>query len=197
MVNEKSIVWSILIPTLPVRRNLLERVRSQLEPQLEKYNDIELIILEDNRMRSYGEKMQAMVDLAQGEYLCFVDDDDEVSDFYVDSLYSLMTDSVDCVGITAQISIEGGPWINVQYSSRHKEWVDDPDGIGYLRNPQHLTPIRSDIVRQIPWVGHYGADRDWSTRLTESGLIKTENFNPTPVYFYHAWNSKNREGVWQ
>lgn len=190
--------WSILIPSLPARRELRKRVLDRLEYQLGTcdYDDIELLVLEDNRSREYGPKLQAMIDIAQGEYVCFVDDDDLVSDHYVKTLRPLM-DGVDHVGFTASISIEGGPWKPVYYSVKHKVWRDTPKG--YYRNPQHLTPIRRDLAVQIPWRGHYGADRDWSTRMAEAGLIQTENLAPKddPVYFYYCDTTKNREGVWR
>lgn len=193
-----TVKWSILMPTLPARRVIRKRMVSEIEKQLANYNDIEFLVLEDNRMREYGPKMQAMIDIAQGEYVSFVDDDDEVSPDYVSTLRSLMT-GVDCIGFTGNISIEGGPWENVYYSMGHNVWRNEPVGLGrfdYYRNPQHLTPIRTDLVRQIEWRGHYGADRDWSTRMAESGLLTTENVTPKILYYYHSSQSQNREGVW-
>ena len=194
MGSETSYKWSILIPSLPARRSLRERVLGILEPQIAKYNDIELLVLEDNRSRKYGPKLQAMIDIAQGEYLNFIDDDDIISHNYVDLIYPLL-DGVDCVGMTGEVSIDDGPWKKVFYTKETKVWSED--AAGYHRNPQHLTPIKSEIVRQVPWVGHYGADQDWSTRLTKSNLIQTENFVDDVIYSYFAYTDKNRDGVWR
>lgn len=193
MGTKSSIKWSILIPTLPARRELLIRLLGVLEPQLDGYDDIELLILEDNRKREYGPKLQAMIDIAQGEYVNFIDDDDLISDDYVELIYPSL-DGVDCVGFVGQISIDSGPWENVFYSMKNTVWRNEPDG--YYRSPQHLTPIRREIVAQIPWVGHRGADKVWSDKLANGGLIKTENFIDKPVYYYYAETEKNRDGVW-
>lgn len=191
---QKKFKWSILVPSLPARRELRKRMLAILEPQVARYPDVELLVLEDNRSREYGPKLQAMIDIAQGEYLNFVDDDDEISEHYVDTIYPLLN-GVDCVGFSARISVEGGPFKSVFYSMKNKVWVDAPEG--YYRNPQHLTPIRSELVRQIPWVGHYGADRTWSHKMSASGLLQTENVTDAVLYTYYATQKENREGVWR
>jgi hypothetical protein len=185
--------WSILIPTVPARRELRKRVLAQLEPQLEGYSDIELLVLEDNRSFSYGDKMQTMIDIAQGEYVNFIDDDDMISRDYVKTIYPLL-DGVDSVGITGEVTVEGANPKPVYYSVQHAEWRDEKDA--YYRNPQHLTPIKRELVKQIPWNGGYGADRSWSHRMAESGLIKTENVAQGTLYYYLCTEA-NRAGVWR
>jgi hypothetical protein len=186
--------WSILVPTLPARRELRKRLLDILEPQVARFPDVELLVLEDNRSRQYGPKLQAMIDIAQGEYVNFVDDDDVISEHYVETIYPLLT-GVDCVGFSAHVSVEGGPFKSVFYSIKNKVWVDAPEG--YYRNPQHLTPIRRELVMQVPWVGHYGADRTWSHKMAAAGLLKTENVTDEVLYTYFATQKENREGVWR
>ncbi|MBT9493251.1 MAG: hypothetical protein IV107_13120 [Paucibacter sp.] len=186
--------WSILVPSLPARRALRQRLLDILEPQVARFPDVELLVLEDNRSRQYGPKLQTMIDIAQGEYVNFVDDDDLISERYVETIYPLLT-GVDCVGFTAQVSVEGGPFKSVFYSIKNTVWVDAPEG--YYRNPQHLTPIRRELVLQVPWVGHYGADRTWSHKMAAKGLLKTENVSDAVLYTYFATQKENREGVWR
>ena len=191
---KKNLKWSILVPTVPARRHIRAERLEDLYKQTEPFDDVELIVMEDNRTRTYGEKLQVMIDIAQGEYVNFVDDDDVIAHNYVERLRSEM-DGVDCVGFQGEVSVSGGPWKKVFYSVENKEWRDERNG--YYRNPQHLTPIRRELVLQIPWVGHYGADRDWSHRMAEAGLIQTENYVNETMYWYYAQPDKNREGVWR
>lgn len=192
--EQRKFKWSILVPSLPARRELRQRLLDILEPQVARFPDVELLVLEDNRSRQYGPKLQAMIDIAQGEYVNFVDDDDVISERYVETIYPLLT-GVDCVGFSAQISIEGGPFKSVFYSIKNQIWKDAPEG--YYRNPQHLTPIRRELVLQVPWVGHYGADRTWSHKMAAKGLLKTENVTDAVLYTYYATQKENREGVWR
>lgn len=191
-----EIKWSILIPTVPARREMLRQMLRMLEPQLEAcpYKDIELLVLEDNRKRDYGAKMQSMIDIAQGEYVCFVDDDDRVSNDYVSSFREAMEENRDCIGFMAQYSHNGFPGKNVKYSRETLVWNED--ATTYYRNPQHLTPIKRGLVKRVPWEGHYGADHTWSHRMTKLGIIRTETFVPKILYYYDYMDT-GREGVWK
>ena len=191
---EPDIRWSILIPTVPSRRNSLWKVLTVLEPQVAQHDDIELLVLEDNRKRSYGEKLQAMIDIAQGTYVSFVDDDDMVNAEYVACIYPWLDGVRDCVGIIGEITVEGLNPLPVYYSIQYPEWKNTPEG--YYRSPQHLNPIRRDIVRQVPWTGHYGADKIWADEVAARGLIQTEYMVSDKPMYYYCSTQENREGVW-
>ena len=185
--------WSILIPSITERRELRRRVLMLLEPQLEKYNDVELLIVEDNCKRDYGSKLQSMVDIAQGEYISFIDDDDLVSERYVDTIYPLL-DGVDCVGFTGHISINDGPIMPVFYSLKNK--IQENKFDGYYRYIQHVNPVKTSIVRQVPYDGHFGADTEWSSIVMENNLLNTEHYISDVMYMYLASTIENRE-IWQ
>ena len=91
---QSGVKWTIAIASVPARRELRQRILDQLDEQVAKYSDIEILVLEDNRKRILGDKRNALVDIAQGEYISFVDDDDLVSDHYIDTIYPLL-DGVD------------------------------------------------------------------------------------------------------
>ena len=192
--NYKSITWSILLPTVPNRRGSREKLLEVLEPQVAGFPDVELLVLEDNLKRDYGSKMQSMIDIAQGVYLSFVDDDDLVSKDYVKRLRAAMNGGVDSVGLTATITLDNKGWTPV-YCSIFNEWRNDPPN-GYWRGPTHITPIKADLVRKVKWEGHWGADSVWSKKMMDLGLLKTENtVKGAPVYYYYAMGDNN-EGVW-
>lgn len=188
-----GVKWTIGIPSVPARRKLRERVLAQLDKQTSKYSNIEVIVLEDNRQRQLGPKRQAIIDIAQGEYISFIDDDDLIADDYIRTLCPLL-DGADCVGFTGQISIEGKPWRNVYYS-KENGW--DNVGDDFLRPIQHLTPVRTELVRQVKYRGHRREDSDWSKRMIKAGLLKTENLTDKVMYYYHATSTQNRVGVWK
>lgn len=192
MPDGVTVKWTIGIPSVPARRILRMRVLELIEEQIEGYDDIEVLVLEDNRKRDLGPKRQAIIDIAQGEYINFIDDDDIIADNYIEALYPLL-DGVDCVGFTGQISIEQGPWQNVFYS-KNNGWDNEPNG--YYRPTQHLTPVKTELVRQIPYTGHNHEDHEWATRMKQAGLLKTENVTPEVLYYYYATSKFNRVGVW-
>ena len=185
--------WSILIPSMPDRREQRRRVLMILEPQLKKYDDIELLILEDNCKRDYGHKLQSMIDIAQGEYISFIDDDDLISENYVDRIYSHLDGVVDCIGFSGHISINDGPIMPVFYSMENK--IPENRFDGYYRFIQHVNPIKKSIVEQVPYDGHFGADTEWSDKVSELNLITLETYIPEVMYMYLASTIENRE-VW-
>ena len=69
---------SILIPTLPNRIIMFANMFANLSKQAEQFPG-EVEILSDDRGREIttGEKRNALLERAQGEYTVFVDDDDE------------------------------------------------------------------------------------------------------------------------
>ena len=90
---------SILICTLPVRLEKLNRLLGILFPQK---NDSVEIVIDDTTGNHIGSKRNNLINNAKGEYCCFVDDDDLVSLNYVDSILNSL--GKDCVGIEGLIS---------------------------------------------------------------------------------------------
>ena len=76
MAGTNTIKLSILIPTVPRRKEHLERLLATLEPQIT--DEVELLVLMDNKKSLIGSKRQKMIDISQGEYIVFIDDDDEI-----------------------------------------------------------------------------------------------------------------------
>ena len=63
---------SILIPSVPSRRKtFLQRILDQLESQINT-NDIEIVVLYDNKKRTVGEKRNDLLNLARGQFLTFI-----------------------------------------------------------------------------------------------------------------------------
>jgi len=82
-------LWSILICGIPERYHLVQPLlHSLLEKQsVARMPDVELLFLMDNKRRPVGAKRNDMLAMAVGEYVSFIDDDDLVSDDYVQKIY--------------------------------------------------------------------------------------------------------------
>ena len=78
-------IWSILISGIPERYHSAQPLLySLLETQMvARLPDVELLYHLDNRRRTVGAKRNGLLDVARGEYVSFVDDDDEVASDYV------------------------------------------------------------------------------------------------------------------
>ena len=65
----------------------------QVNIQIGSREDIEVIVLYDNKKRTIGQKRNALLDLAQGNHLVFLDDDDRISDDYILSIMEILDKS--------------------------------------------------------------------------------------------------------
>jgi hypothetical protein len=78
---------SILTPSLPERIDThLRPLWTKLQAQIERDSlpgEVEHLVFLDNRRRNVGEKRTALLQMARGRYLAFLDDDDDCSDDYV------------------------------------------------------------------------------------------------------------------
>ena len=82
-------LWSVLISGIPERYHTVQPLLfSLLETQsAARIPDIELCYLLDNKRRTVGAKRNALLDMARGEYVSFIDDDDLVATDYVQRIH--------------------------------------------------------------------------------------------------------------
>lgn len=186
---------SILIchqPDKPERVKFLSRLKQIVWPQLQL--DAEMII-HDGIGMSIGQKRNELLQDAEGEYVCFIDDDDIVSDNYVELLMEGINKEVDCCSLKGIITEDGKNPLIFEHSLKYGAYrtvTDSPvDQVRYERYPNHLNCIRTDIAKQFrfPETNH-GEDTDWATQIHKSGLLKTEHYIPEVIYYYEYLSKK-------
>jgi glycosyltransferase involved in cell wall biosynthesis len=171
---------SILTATMHERngifRNLAKVLKAQSTPE------VEMLAICDNGELSIGAKRNQLLEAAKGDYVCFVDDDDMISPFYIFGILTAIKDNPDCVGIEGIITSTGiGPKKFV-HSLQYVDWFEKDDV--YYRCPNHLNPIKREIALDAKFPETYfGEDKEFSQRL--KGKLKTEVFIKGPIYFYY------------
>lgn len=187
---------SILILTVPSRADkFLPAILAQLAPQIEALTIVELLYLGDNKLMSVGEKRNTLVNIARGEYVVFIDDDDRVASNYVQRLIDGITyrdaDNVapDCVCFDASITINGGPPAPVYYSKNNRQ--DSNHTTAYLRIPNHLMCVKRSIALNTPYLEiNRGEDSEYAKRLLPK--LKVEH-KLNEVLYYYDFNSQTTE----
>lgn len=178
---------SVLIPTLPQRVDYLHRMLKCLAPQITR--EVEVLIDMDNRAATLGAKRNALIARAKGDYVVFVDDDDRVSDDYVEQLMVGINQGADAIGIQQIITVNGKNPRNV-YERPNVLWRTLENG-DYQRSIQHLSAVKRSIALKIPYPEtSFGEDKLWSDALAHSGLIKTAHAVTKPIYFYESRTEK-------
>jgi hypothetical protein len=179
--------WSILIPTIPGREasllRLLESIRekvARVAPDLR----IDICIDFDNRESSIGTKRNQLLQKACGKYMSFIDDDDDITDAYIEDLVATMRGNFPTMRLCGTI----GPNLFVHSTS---VGLKDYMAVGdiFQRPPNHLNPMFTDIAKFIQFKNAtYGEDLDWTLSLCKAGFLTTE-YRPQdltrPHYIYN------------
>ena len=85
MITPEPILLSILTASIPERADKLEMLTQKITAQIGDL-PVEHLVFLDNRKRTIGAKRDALLRIARGTFIAYVDDDDTVSPDYVASL---------------------------------------------------------------------------------------------------------------
>jgi glycosyltransferase involved in cell wall biosynthesis len=150
---------SILTPTIPGRESQLAALQSKIRTQPGS-DHIEHLVLCDNRKRSIGAKRQALLDIARGDYIAFVDDDDDISDDYVAEIINATQTGAGVITFR-QRAIYNGLESEIRFGIKHQDEPFQPGGIT-LRAPWHVCAWKRDLVAGCLFgESNYGEDLIW------------------------------------
>jgi hypothetical protein len=168
--------WSVLIPTIPGReeslRKLLHSIREKVErnaPEL-RY---EVCLSFDNRETSIGMKRQHLLQQAKGRYLCFIDDDDDITDEYIQDLWNCIQGGYHVMRLYG--FMKGYTFVHSLDIKVDDFMASKTDPPIFQRPPNHLNPMLSDVAKLVPFKNAvYGEDLDWTISLYKTGYLKNQ-----------------------
>jgi len=193
---------SILIPTLHQRKDVFSDLKRRLEDQIIKYgltNDVEIKHRIDGGQMPIGYKRNELMYMANGEYVMFIDDDDEVAD---DHLYHIMegiTKGHDCVTFNGKITFNGENEKDIIFSLKNTNY-SEVDGTRYWP-PTHLCAMKQEVAIFNPFVVikggktrqermDNGTDVTFTLDIVKQGLLKNEYHIDKKLYHY-KYSSKD------
>lgn len=157
---------------------LFDQLR-QLDPKAQK--EVEILTLIDNKTIMLGTKRNNLIDISQGDYLVFVDDDDRLSDDYISELLQATASGSDVITFVVSVSLNGGYPKDCFYSKDYESDFNTEET--YHRLPNHIMCVRRELAEQVLFKPIlYGEDSDYSKRLKP--LLKTEFRINKKLYFY-------------
>jgi glycosyltransferase involved in cell wall biosynthesis len=174
---------SILIPSLFSRSAQLQSLLAHLSSQCAAgvSPDVEILVRIDGGEKTTGRKRNELMAAATGEYVVFIDDDDVIAPNYISSIMEGIGTRADIVSISGYY-IPKNDATKEFHDSIYYHW-EFKDNV-HLRSFQHIDAIKSSIAKQFLFPDiSLGEDREWSSQLRDSGLIKTE-YKTRPIYFY-------------
>jgi len=163
---------------------------------------VQVLYLGDNKTMTVGEKRNKLIDLAAGEFICFVDDDDRVEPDYVRTIYDAISHEshesqipVNLVTFQASVKINNGPAKICKYSASIEGDYNTDEF--YYRLPNHLMVWRKDFVEEFPEI-NCGEDAQFGklmkVKIKNNGLY--ENYTVCEilkVLYHYDFNSNTTE----
>lgn len=180
----KTMILSILTPTILGREKQLQALQTRIEAQsseLKNGGQVEHLILSDNRKRSIGAKRQALLDIARGQYIAFVDDDDDIADTYVTDLLAAAASGADVITFMQAADYNGQKSI-VDFQLGQGDHAYEPDGITN-RDAWHVNAWRRSRVAHCQFgESNYGEDLTWCQQARR--MAETTVHIPKILHFY-------------
>lgn len=172
-------VLSILIATQPSRGASFDRLLRMLSAQAA---DKPVEIIGDSMdATSTGAKRNRLLDRAVGDYIAFVDDDDLVSDDYVDKVLAACAQGPDCCSIGGWVTFDERPRKMFWNSLSFNEWGEDRDK--FYRTPNHLNAVKRELALKARFPDlTIGEDHEYSRRLYP--YLHSEIEIPGALYYY-------------
>jgi len=185
--------WSILIPTIPGREKGLSEVIATIREKVGRVAPdlrYEFCLAFDNREMSIGKKRQQLLEKAKGKYLSFIDDDDTITDAYIEDLWATIQGGYHTMRLRGQMS---------QYTFVHSTEIQlsfpmatNTDPPVFQRPPNHLNPMLSDVAKLVPFKDAVnGEDLDWTLSLYKAKFIETE-YRGDPSRIHYIYNLGER-----
>ena len=179
---------SILICSLESRKKYLQLLLGILNFKCSRLYDVEILVSSDDGMITTGEKRNVLLEESRGEYIAFVDDDDVVSDNYVELILKAIESKPDVVGIHLLLYDDGKHTGLAYHSLKYDSWWDEPNKDNpslrnYYRNPNHINPVKREhaVATMFPHIT-IGEDRQYSMGILK--YLKSEVYIEEPIYFY-------------
>jgi len=189
-MENRDIKLSILICSVVdvAREENLNKLVHELNSQIcSNYaeNIVEILVEKDDGRISVGEKRNILIEKAKGEYICFVDDDDFVSDNYLNLILQNLNKDILMIRIN---HIVDGLKVKPIQASLYIDCLETNDVI-FKTNHFHLCPHRIEKAKKVKFNEiNFAEDMDYSKRLIQH----IENYDSIneEIYIYND-NLKN------
>jgi len=190
--NPVTIDLSIMICTIPERKELYNRLITRISNDLSGSTFTYEIISNDSIEYSVGLKRELLLFRANGNYSCFIDDDDDITPYYFTPFIEMLQTKkyYDSLELRGLYFINGAFQSPFEHSTKHSTW-DFKNGI-FIRFINHLNIIKTSISRRISYKNlSEKEDITFSESLFKSKLIKSCYYHNYVQYLYYYSKKDN------
>lgn len=185
-------LWSILITSVPSRiASCLSGLITNLNLQTRFEPNVEILALLDNKQRTIGAKRNLLLNMAQGDYVSYIDDDDEIASDYVARILNAIEKRPDVITFDVLCTVGKQKkycHYDINYNGVRCKNLENGDEEWFTR-PYHLHVWKKEVVGWFPNI-NLGEDIKWADNIDISNLkqIKLEE-----ILYYYRWDPKNTE----
>ena len=168
----QQIKLSILICSLEKRQEQLAELLAELNLQItscDASDIVEVLTEVDNKQITTGAKRNNLLNKASGKYICFIDDDDHISNDYLRLILEAIESDADCIATTGIYTVDNGRKVRWKLSKDYEDedkFSEEFNQIVYFRRANHLTPVKREFALQAMFPDKSNAeDKEYSSRL--------------------------------
>lgn len=172
--------WSILIAGLSHRP--WQKIVEQLRTQARTLNNVEVLTYIDDGQFPSGLKRHILMEMAKGDYICYIDDDDKISNMYIPLIYSALRNEPDVVTFNLKFRRKD----RVHKSENWSFGLHGDDRKSGKMMANHLCVWKRSIASRVSWCPSlgYGDDQLWYKPLVASQLTWSWYHIPDTLYTY-------------
>ena len=177
-------ILSILTPAVRSRLPQLAALAAELERQIAGRGAVEHLVLLDNKRRSVGDKRDALMRLARGQYVAFVDDDDWIAPAYINRLIVAAESRPDVITFRQQATVNGEIGeIEFRLGQPNEPFAP---GSRARRNAWHICAWRRSLAIQSHFPNSsYGEDWAFAAPLCALPNLREEHIDEVLHFFRH------------
>lgn len=202
---------SILIPTIPERSRLFERLQSELNRQLDAFTELHWEFLRDHGGieiisdaskrfleggKTIGAKRGDLLQRSTGKYICFLDDDEDIAPNYLETLARMCAHDKDCVSFRCLFKNDHY-WTVIDMSLHHKRNDEATPHRIVKRLVWHVCPVKRELAIKEGFseISH-NEDWDWMSRVLPN--IKSEiHTNQILTQYNHSAKTSEADKIIQ
>ena len=172
------------------QNGFLERIYKQLNKQAE-WKPVELLGLIDNKLMTIGEKKNRLKAMAKWEYIAYVDDDDEISEDYIDELLKAIEYGTDVICFGMLYIEDNKEWIPVKLSKDYEHTQATAEQPYFTRQPHHIMCWKKEVAMKEDFENiSFFEDTKWAEVMQKH--IKTE-YQIDKVLYKYLFNNQTTE----
>jgi hypothetical protein len=191
-----EITLSILICSVETeeRQEKLKKLIYELHRQISKnYAEeiVEIIVDTDNMNKSVGKKRNDLIEKSQGEFICFIDDDDFVSENYLSIILHHLNSGIDILLIGIDHIKNGVNEIKILPSL----YIDNliTNEAVFRTNHFHLCPHKKSIAKNVLFECiNFAEDMLYSQNMVKHINNSFIIYEPIYIYFDNLEKSLTR-----